>query len=590
MVRTVNTNSANSAPPDNSNNGWTTIPVKPKLLVSFPKYPTEPTLHMLTLNSYFAMGTNKWIWHCYLDDEILTPNPRGRERHLRIQKAFVKSGNFFAERGIVLHSLNISTSRIVELFFGSEEDLWKADALVEEYSRAMTKVGDRIRRMEHTGKMVCHGVHLPEEYTSKFVGKCNLKEERLRELENMNPVFDSTGKRWLYRIRCVHYMSSRASKEQLARTGGTWAVTFSDFRVAECFIEGDVEFNFFVGPCAGGLKWYQEYPHRFFPNHNRLWKGPGSSNGSGSVSGVVESTGTVEASKRVEKRVEGLVLSENPEQAKSTQEVEVCITGQARSPADVKVTGAEQQESEIQSITTTTCGFNQAVVAVKPEVQILTNFTAATDGLKQAVIAKKSEVQAPANASTKQAAKATPTPTSINPAGDEATPPTGGVKRKNKKTGAKGAKGAKATPPAKGPTSGNNGNNNSVSASPIPTLVVQTTATARAAQPNRQHRQQNRQNINHGPSDNVAVTTTTAASTAGISAGRGKATTTSVDTSQLKIEKIPSSEATEKGKSAPRRKPRKRAGKKSAATGAAGGGGEGEMKVENEVAQGVVAG
>ena len=562
------------------------------------------------------MGTNKWIWHCYLDDEILSPNPHGRERHLRIQKAFVKSGNFFAERGIVLHSLNISTSRVVELFFGSEEDLWKADALVEEYSKVMTKVGDRIRRMENTGKMVCHGVRLPEEYTSKFVGKCNLKEERLRELEDMNPVFHSTGEKWVYRIRCVHYMSSRASKEQLTKTGETWAVTFSDFRVAECFIDGDAEFNFFVGPCAGGIKWYQDYPYRFSPNLNRLWKGPGSSNGGGSVSGVVESSPT-EVNKRVEKRVEGLVLSENPEQAKSTQDVGVCITKQkkpedqilaslleqAGSPADVKVTGVEQQESEIQSITTaTTGGFNQAVVAVKPEVQVPTT-TAATDGLKQAVIAKKSEVQAPPNASTKQAtntatvkintdeqrlAKTTLAPTSINSAGDKATSPTEGVKRKNPNSKKTGAKGAKATPPAKEPTSSNNGNNNSVSASPIPTLAVQTTTTTRPAQSSRQHRQQN---INHGPSDNAAATATTAASTAGISAGRGVATTTSVDTSQLKIGGVPSSEATEKRRSAPRRKSgRKRAGKKSAATGAAGGGGEGEMKVEKVVAQGEVAG
>ena len=348
------------------------------------------------------MSTNKWIWHCYLDDEILSPNPRGRERHLRIQKAFVKSGNFFAERGIVLHSLNISTSRIVQLFFGSEEDLWRADALVEEYSKAMTKVGDRIRRMENTGRMICHGVYLPEEYTSKFVGMCNLKEERLRELEDMNPVFHSTGEKWVYRIRCVHYMSSRASKEQLAKTGETWAVTFSDFRVAECFIDGYAEFNFFVGPCAGGIKWYQDYPHRLFPNPNGLWKDPGPPNGSESASGAVESS-TTEVNKRVEKGIEGLMLSENPEQAKSTQDVGVCITKQkkpedkilaslleqAGSPADVKVTGAEQQESEIQSVTTaTTGGFHQAVVAGKPEDGMLTPAT--TGGLKQAVVAKKS--------------------------------------------------------------------------------------------------------------------------------------------------------------------------------------------------------
>ncbi|PUU76441.1 hypothetical protein B9Z19DRAFT_1149548 [Tuber borchii] len=100
--------------------------------------------------------------------------------HLRIQKAFTKSGNFLAECGVDLHSLNISTSRIVELFFGSEEDLWKADALVEEYSQVMTRGDGYIRRMEHTGKMVCRGVHLPEEYTSKFVCRGNLKEEIAR--------------------------------------------------------------------------------------------------------------------------------------------------------------------------------------------------------------------------------------------------------------------------------------------------------------------------------------------------------------------------------------------------------------------------
>ncbi|PUU76440.1 hypothetical protein B9Z19DRAFT_1052062 [Tuber borchii] len=585
MVRTVNTNSANSAPPENSNNGWTTIPVKPKLLVSFPKHPTGPTLHMLVLSSYFFNSTNKWIWHCYLDDENLSPNPHGRERHFRIQKAFTKSGTFFAERGIVLHSLNISTSRIVELFFGSEEDLWKADALVHEYSKAMTGVGDRIRRMEHTGKMVCHGVHLPEEYTSKFVRRWDLKEERLRELEDMNPVFHLNGERWLYRIRSVHYMSSLASKEQLARTGETWAVTFSDFRVAECFIDGNEEFNFFVSPCAGGVKWYQDHTHRFFPNPNRLSKGPGSSNGGGSASGVASSIAG--ASKRVEKRAEDLVLSENPELAKSTQDVG------AQSPADVKVTGAEQQELEIQSIpTATTGGFNQAVVVGKPDAHVLT--TAATDGLKQAVIAKKFEVQAPANASTKQErlqplqhlAKTTPIPTSTNSAGDKATPPTEGVKQHNpnnpKRGRAKGAKGAKATLSAKEPTSGNNGNNNSVSASSVPTLAVQTTT---AIQSHRQRRQQNPgQNINHGPSDNITATTTAAASTTGVSS-----TATSVDTSQLKIEKMLSTEATEERRQR-RKRGKKGAGKKSAATMAAGGGREGEMKVQKVVAQGVAAG
>jgi len=254
--------------------------------VPSPKRPGEATLHMLVLKSCFANSTNKWIWHCYLDDENLSPNPRGPERSLRIQQAFVKSDHFFAERGIVLCSLNVSTSHLVELFFGSEEDLWKADALVKQYSQAMTGRDDCISRQEHTGKMVCHGVCLPEERIGKFIGSWNLEEEKLRELEDMNPVFHSNGERWIYRIRCVHYMSSKASKEQLAKTGETWAVTFSDFRVAECFVDGYADFNFFVGPCAGGLKRYRENLHRPFPNSNSLRRGPGSLNSSGSVSGA----------------------------------------------------------------------------------------------------------------------------------------------------------------------------------------------------------------------------------------------------------------------------------------------------------------
>jgi len=332
MVRIVNTNSANSAPPENSNNGWTTIPVKPKPLVSFPKYPTEPTLHMLVLNSYFPKSTNKWIWHCYLDDEILSPNPRGRERYLRIQKAFSKSGNFFAELGIVLHSLNISTSRIVELFFGSEEDLWKADALVREYSQAMTGVDDRIRRREHTGKMVCHGVGFLEQFAGEFVGRWNLKEERLRELEDMNPVFYSTGKRWLYRIRYVHYMSSQSSSNHLLRNGSTWAVTFNDFRVAEFFIDGYAEFNFFMDPCAGGLSWYQEGPPRPLPNPGSFGRNSVLSNDGESVLGTAESSGATAAStssggdKPIEKKLKYLVFGENPEEAASTLNLKVSTT------------------------------------------------------------------------------------------------------------------------------------------------------------------------------------------------------------------------------------------------------------------------
>jgi len=107
-----------------------------------------------------------------------------------------------------------------------------------------------IRRMEDNGKMIYYGVYLPEEYTGKVVGRWNLKGERSRELEGMNPVFGSHGNRVFYRIRCVHYMSSRASKEQLLRTGETWAITFSEVRVAECFIHRYPEFKFFVGLCT----------------------------------------------------------------------------------------------------------------------------------------------------------------------------------------------------------------------------------------------------------------------------------------------------------------------------------------------------
>ena len=286
---------------------------------------------MLVLNSYFAKSTNKWIWHCYLDDEILTPNPRGLERHWRIRKAFVKSGNFFAERGIVLHSLNISTSRVVELFFGSEEDLWKADALVEEYSQAMTGVDDRIRRRENTGKMVCHGVGFLEQFAGEFVGRWNLKEERLRELEDMNPIFYSNGKRWLYRIRYVHYMSSQSSSEHLWRNGSTWVVTFNDFRVAECFIDGYAEFNFFMDPCAR-LSWYQEGPSRSLPNPGSFGRSSVLSNGGESAPGTVESSGATAAStssggdKLIEKRLESLVLGKNPEEAANALNLKVSIT------------------------------------------------------------------------------------------------------------------------------------------------------------------------------------------------------------------------------------------------------------------------
>ena len=48
-------------------------------------------------------------------------------------------------------------------------------------------------------------------------------------------------------------MSSQPPSDHLRRNGSTWAVTFNDFRVAECFIDGYAKFNFFMDPCAGGL-------------------------------------------------------------------------------------------------------------------------------------------------------------------------------------------------------------------------------------------------------------------------------------------------------------------------------------------------
>jgi len=364
MVRTVNTDSVDTSPLKNSNNGWTTIPVKPKLLVSFPKHPGDATLHMLLVNSYFPMSTDKWIWHCYLDDEILSPNPHGRERKLRIQKAFTKSGTFFAERGIVLHSLNISTSRIAELFFGSEEDLWKADALVREYSMAMTGVGDRIRRKEHTGKMVCHGVRFLEQLTGEFVGRWNLKEERLRELEDLNPVFLSNGRKMIYRIRYAHYMSSQSSNDHLWRNGSTWAITFSDFRVPECFIDGYAEFNFFTDPCAGGLSWYQESTSRSLPNPENFGRDPAPRNGGGSSSGTVASSGATAtatspgADKPIEQKLESLMLTEDAKEASKTLDLKVSVTKlekphnsiltdlheKAEGMADLKLTSTEQQQ------------------------------------------------------------------------------------------------------------------------------------------------------------------------------------------------------------------------------------------------------
>ncbi|CUS13066.1 unnamed protein product [Tuber aestivum] len=446
MVRTANANSTGSSPRKNTDNEWTTIPIRPKPLVSFPKSPAKPTLHMLLLQSYFPRGANKWIWNCYLDDEVLSPNPRGHERYTRIQKAFTKSGTFFAGRGIVLHSLNICTSRIVELFFGSEEDLWKADALAEEYSRAMAGSDGCIRRKENTGKMVCHGVYTLDQFTNEFVGRWNLKEERLRELEDMNPVFDSNGKRVLYRIRYVQYMSSQTSNERLLRAGATWAVNFSDFRVAECFIDGHAEFNFFMDPCAGGLKWYQENPPRFlrFPDDSR--RSSGSSNGSGSAPGAVEPANTsatataAGAGNRIGENPEGPVFTENPEQARSTLKVRV------GTPAAAKTASVEQQISEIQATATALAEGAKRTVDEKPEVQATTNAsiqtvdekpevqsttnsskqikdlanvgatstgqqeyetrsitTAPADGVKQAVITKRPETQVPTNTFAKEA-------------------------------------------------------------------------------------------------------------------------------------------------------------------------------------------
>ncbi|KAG0636673.1 hypothetical protein HOY80DRAFT_1024280 [Tuber brumale] len=428
MVGTANTNSTSSSPGKNLDNEWTTVPVRPKLLVSFPKYPAQPTLHMLLLNSYFPMSINKWIWHCYLDHEVLSPNPRGRERYMRIQKAFTKSGNFFAERGIVLHSLNISTSRIVELFFGSEEDLWKADALVEEYSRAMTGVADRIRRKENTGKMVCHGVHFLEQFTGEFVGRWNLKEKRLRELEDMNPVFDSNGKRALYRIRYVHYMSSQSSSSQLSRHGATWAVSFSDFRVAECFIDGRAEFNFFMDPCAGGLTWYHENPSRFLPNHE------GFRNGGVCVTGATTSSDTAPvATSRADElteELEGLVITKSPEEDASALNVEVSITEQnkpesqiltnptkqAKNSGDVELTRTDQEESKFQPISTdTTDGVEQAAV-VTPETQVPTDTITKHSPKLGVAIANTPEQQKPQSFEHLAEATMTPAPAPTNPA------------------------------------------------------------------------------------------------------------------------------------------------------------------------------
>ncbi|KAG0136003.1 hypothetical protein HOY82DRAFT_589751 [Tuber indicum] len=429
MVRTANTNSTSSSPGKNTDNEWTTVPVKPKLLVSFPRYPAQPTLHMLLLNSYFPMSTNKWIWHCYLDYEVLSPNPRGRERYMRIQKAFTKSGNFFAERGIVLHSLNISTSRIAELFFGSEEDLWKADALVEEYSRAMTGVGDRIRRKENTGKMVCHGVHFLEQFTGEFIGRWNLKEERLRELEDMNPVFYSNDKRVLYRIRYVHYMSSQSSSSKLSRHGATWAVSFSDFRVAECFIDGHAKFNFFMDPCDGGLTWYHENPSRFIPNPS------GFKNGGVCVSGAATSSNTTPvvapsgADELIEKELRGLAITKNHEEDVSALNAEVSITEQnkpksqiltnppkqAKNSGDSKLTKAEQEESKFHPITTAaTDGAEQAAV-VTSETQISTDTITKHSPKPGVATANTTEQQKPQPFEHLAGATMTPSPAPTNP-------------------------------------------------------------------------------------------------------------------------------------------------------------------------------
>ncbi|RPB01018.1 hypothetical protein L873DRAFT_1788624 [Choiromyces venosus 120613-1] len=699
MIRGGNANSMNSSR-KNVDDEWTTIPVKPKLLVSFPKNPTEPTLHMLVLESYFIRGTNRWIWHCYLDDEGLSPNPRNGERKARIKKAFVKSGNFFAERGIVLHSLNISTPRIVELFFGSEEDLWKADALVGEYSTAMTGVDDHIRRKEYIGKMVCHGVYFLEQFAGEFVGRWDLKEERLRELEELNPVFDSHGKRVLYRIRLVHYMSSRTSNEQLMRTGATWAVTFSDFRVAECFIDGLAEFNFFWDPCSGGLKWYQDCPSRLFQN-NSFRRSPGSSNGGGSVSGALESSNatTTETAdgtnKSIENQLEGLRLTENPELAKSTLNTGVSTIEQKKHESQIPASILQQTKStadiEATSTTTATTDGAKQIVAIKTtDVQILTAAATSSSGggsVEQAIlVVGKSEVQAPTNTTAAQAtsagtvrvnttnqqkplpfhyfAETTTTSTPAKPAatnikngwkakhnsqppGDNGNqlqpplplggallpppppayrkpptivfsgilpdnlnkfPPLGSSAEDMKASLTDNVKcqypfdpkrhGAKVTPPAKAPTGGSNGNNGNTTAAPAAALAGQTntatTAVSTTKQPHRPYRQSNlrQSNSNNKPSDNTSTavaiattSTTTATATTGVSVGKGEVTTTSVETSQLKPEKVLTEEE-EKLRQAKlkKRRDKKKAGKKAAALRAATGnaGGGNEVKVEKK--------
>ncbi|PWW73808.1 hypothetical protein C7212DRAFT_366086 [Tuber magnatum] len=558
MVRPAITNSAKSSSRRSSGNGWTTIPVKPKPLVSFPKVPAKPTLHMLLLHSYFPLNANKWIWHCYLDAENLSLNPRGGERYMRIQKAFTKSGTFFAERGIVLHSLNISTSRIVELFFGSEEDLWKADALVEEYSRAMTGADGYIRRKENIGKMVCHGVCFLKELAHEFDSKWDLKEAKLRELEDLNPVFDSHGKRVLYRIRCAHYMSSRAPKEKLLRTGATWVVTFSDFRVAECFIDWHVEFNFFTDPCTGGLRWYQEDPPRSFPKPNGSGRGSGSSNNSGSVPGAIESSGAPAtptasgANKRIDETPEGLVLTKNPKQAKRTLNGRVSITEQKK-PEDRNLTKLFEQVETLTAAKTTN------TKQQGPETQAIA--TAPTDGVKQ-VVGEESEVQLATNASKKTGSPANIKATSAGQQRSEilsiVTTPTNGVEK---------AVVAKK-PEAQVPTN---------------SFTKQATSTATCL-------------------GNVGVCTAAAAAVAtnDVGAFRGGVTAASVDTSQLKVEKMCPPGVNEKRKQAKlankkRKMERKKADKKaapgSAAGGGEGGGAGGEAKVKGKgVEHGIITG
>lgn len=253
-----------SAPPSAPQSEWTTIPTRPP--VRFPKNPTAPTQHMLVLTTKYCRGAVKpSIWNCFPCTENPPPSRYG-ERQEAIRRVYTAAGTFFAERGITLSSLNIcflgtTAPRNVELFFKSEEALWEADALAEEFSA--TFGGGFLRRLETGGKMVIFGVH-PESFED-FECRTNLSEEHLRELEDLNPVFNSKRERVAYRIRNVHYMSGQATNGKLAKHGSTWSVTFSDFRIAELFIEGG-GFRFFKYEGNGPPRWYEDRPDKRWNN------------------------------------------------------------------------------------------------------------------------------------------------------------------------------------------------------------------------------------------------------------------------------------------------------------------------------------